>query len=100
MLVRVAGNRHEPDSAPVVTATTAVQQAAATTPPVTTPPVTMPPAATVPAQPRVPEECLDAAELADEIISRLTRNQRDNTLALDLRDYSVASQACRRAAAP
>jgi hypothetical protein len=46
----------------------------------------------------VPEECVDTAELADEIISRLNRNQRDNTLALDLTDYSVASQACRREA--
>ena len=48
--------------------------------------------------PSVPEECVDAAELADEVISRLNRGQRDNALALDLRDYSVASQACRREA--
>jgi hypothetical protein len=48
----------------------------------------------------VPEECVDAAELADEIIARLNRNQRDNTLALDLTDYTVASQACRREASP
>jgi hypothetical protein len=46
----------------------------------------------------VPDECVDAAELADEVIARLNRNQRDNTLALALRDYSVASQACRREA--
>ena len=58
-----------------------------------------PPPSTVPKTvPSVPEECVEAAELADEVIARLNRNQRDNTLALDLRDYSVASQACRREA--
>lgn len=75
------------------------------------PPATQAPSTTVKAKaalpPRapktvrsVPEECLEAAELADEVISRLNRGQRDNTLALDLRDYSVASQACRREASP
>jgi hypothetical protein len=77
-----------------------------------TPPVTQPPPTTAPATgatpppvstviktvKSVPEACVDASELADEIISRLNRNQRDNTLALDLTDYSVASQACRREA--
>jgi hypothetical protein len=48
----------------------------------------------------VPEPCLDAAELADEVISRLTRNERDNRLAEMLRDYTIASQACRREASP
>jgi hypothetical protein len=48
----------------------------------------------------VPEECLEAAELADEIISALTRDERDNRLALNLRDYSVANQACREEASP
>jgi len=48
----------------------------------------------------VPEECVDAAELADEVISRLDRNDRDNRLALALRDYTIASQACRREASP
>jgi hypothetical protein len=47
-----------------------------------------------------PEACVDAAELADEVISRLTRNIRDNRLAEVLRDYTIASQACRRAASP
>ena len=47
----------------------------------------------------VPEACVDAAELADEVISRLDRNVRDQRLSLALRDYTVASQACRRAAA-
>ena len=48
----------------------------------------------------VPESCVDAAELADEVISRLNRNDRDNRLALALRDYTIASQACRREASP
>jgi hypothetical protein len=49
---------------------------------------------------QVPEACLDAQELADEVIGRLNRNVRDNRLALALRDYTIASQACRRAASP
>jgi hypothetical protein len=61
-------------------------------------------APTTTARPRtvvsVPEECMDAAEGADEIISKLIRNQRDNNLALALRDWSVANQACRREASP
>ena len=48
----------------------------------------------------VPEACVEAAELADEVISRLNRNIRDNRLALALRDYTIASQACRREASP
>jgi hypothetical protein len=48
----------------------------------------------------VPEACVDAAELADEVISRLNRNDRDNRLASALRDYTIASQACRREASP
>jgi len=48
----------------------------------------------------VPEACVDAAELADEVISRLNRNDRDNRLAVALRDYTIASQACRREASP
>ena len=73
-------------------------------------PVPSPPASSVVANTRpravsrhvahVPEACLDAAELADEVISRLNRNDRDNRLALALRDYTIASQACRREAAP
>jgi hypothetical protein len=86
VLVKVAGARREPVSTtPAATATTLVSQAAV-------------PTSTLSAKSRVPEECLDAAELADEVIARLNRNQRDNRLALALRDYSVASQACRRAA--
>jgi hypothetical protein len=89
VLVRVTTSRREPASAtPAATTTTAASTTAA-------------PRATVVvtrAKTQVPEECLDAAELADEVISRLNRNQRDNALAVALRDYSIASQACRREA--
>jgi hypothetical protein len=64
----------------------------------TTHPQASVPASTAPTRTRVPEECLDAAELADEVISRPNRNQRDAALAAALTDYSVASQACRREA--
>ena len=78
------------------------------------PPVTQAPSTTTPAKgatpppvstviktvKSVPEECVNTAELADEIIARLNRNQRDKTLALALTDYTVASQACRREASP
>ena len=43
---------------------------------------------------------MDSVELADEVISRLNRNIRDNRLAETLRAYTIASQACRRAASP
>jgi hypothetical protein len=46
------------------------------------------------------EACLEAADLADEVISRLNRNVRDARLSVALRDYTVASQACRREASP
>jgi hypothetical protein len=48
----------------------------------------------------VPEQCVETAELADEVISRLNRNDRDERLFLALRDYTIASQACRREASP
>jgi hypothetical protein len=48
----------------------------------------------------VPEQCVETAELADEVISRLNRNVRDERLFLALRDYTIASQACRREASP
>jgi hypothetical protein len=75
----------------------------ASTAPTTAAPVVAPsaPAETViRTRTRVPEACLDTAELGDEIISRLNRNQRDDRLALALRDYTIASQACRKAASP
>ena len=81
LLVGVARDRRQPVSTtPVATATTP------------------PPATVIRTKVTVPEECLDAAELADEVIARLNRNQRDSKLALALTDYSVASQACRREA--
>jgi hypothetical protein len=52
----------------------------------------------VPIRTEVPQACLNAAELADEVISRLDRNVRDRRLFSALRDYTIASQACRRAA--
>ena len=48
----------------------------------------------------VPEQCALTVELADEVISRLNRNVRDERLFLALRDYTIASQACRREASP
>jgi hypothetical protein len=48
----------------------------------------------------VPEQCVETAELADEVISRLNKNIRDERLFLALRDYTIASQACRREASP
>ena len=71
---------------------TATTRAAATPPP--------PPATVTKTVPSVPETCEDTADLADEVISRLTRNIRDNRLAEVLRDYTIASQACRREASP
>jgi hypothetical protein len=78
LLVRVATYQREPaGTTPTTASTTAVA----------TPP-----------KAKVPEACLDAAELADEIISRLDRNVRDQRLFVALRDYTIASQNCRRAA--
>ena len=98
VLVRVAGSRREPPSATPVATTTTVAPPAMVPAPAATLPQTSVPATTLPATSRVPEECLVATELADEVIARLNRKQRDNALALALRDYSVASQACRREA--
>ncbi len=50
--------------------------------------------------PSVPEACVETTKLADEVISRLNRNIRDERLFLALRDYTIASQACRREASP
>jgi hypothetical protein len=78
------------DSPPSAGATTPTSQAQPT-------PTTRPKPRTVVS---VPDDCLETAELADEVISRLNRNDRDNRLALALRDYTIASQACRREASP
>jgi hypothetical protein len=72
-------------------ATTATSRAPATAPP---------PATVVKTKISVPGTCVDTAELADEVISRLNRNIRDNRLAEALRDYTIASQACRKEASP
>src|SRR5512132_2326809 len=70
----------------------ATSQAPATAPP--------PPATVIKTRTSVPETCVETAELADEVISRLNRNIRDNRLAEMLRDYTINSQACRRQASP
>ena len=82
-------------------ATTPEREAASTTPTVAQ--AVVPPArpeTAIRTRTSVPEACLDAAELGDEVIARLNRNQRDNRLFLALRDYTIASQACRKAASP
>ena len=72
----------------------------ATTPTSRAPVVVTRPTTPPKTQVSVPDTCVEAAELADEVISRLTRNIRDNRLAEMLRDYTIASQACRREASP
>jgi hypothetical protein len=72
-------------------------------PPTQTTPTTAHKAATPPPAPpktvtSVPQSCVEASELADEVISRLDRNKRDNRLFSALRDYTIASQACRKEA--
>jgi hypothetical protein len=64
------------------------------------PPPTAPPETVIVTKVVVPETCAETAQLADDIIARLTANQRDNRLALALRDYTIASQACRKEASP
>jgi hypothetical protein len=59
-----------------------------------------PPETVIRTKTSVPEACLDTAELGDDVIARLNRNQRDNRLFLALRDYTIASQACRKEASP
>jgi hypothetical protein len=71
---------------------TATSRAPATAPP--------PPETVIKTKTSVPETCVETAELADEVISRLNRNDRDNRLAEMLRDYTINSQACRREAQP
>jgi hypothetical protein len=76
----------------------------ASPPPTQSTPTTAPPstAKAAAATPRtvvsVPDACVDTAELADEVISRLDRNVRDQRLFSALRDYTIASQACRKEA--
>jgi hypothetical protein len=63
-------------------------------------PVVAPPPAPPETVTSVPDTCVETAQLADDIIARLTSNQRDNRLALAIRDYTIASQACRKEASP
>jgi hypothetical protein len=70
------------------------------TPTTAAPVVAPPPETVIQTRTSVPEACIDAAELGDEVIARLNRNQRDNRLFLALRDYTIASQACRKEASP
>jgi hypothetical protein len=86
LLVRVA--TYQPD-APRTAPATVTTMVAATVPP--TPPKV---------RTTVPDACVDTIDLGDEVISRLTRNVRDQRLFLALRDYTIASQACRRQASP
>jgi hypothetical protein len=48
----------------------------------------------------VPPACLETARRADEVISLLNRNIRTRRLAEALKDYTLASQACREEASP
>jgi hypothetical protein len=67
----------------------------------TSPSTSIPPASTVVRTVvQVPQACLDSTDRADEVIFRLVRGKRDKELALALRDYSVAAQACRKEAPP
>jgi hypothetical protein len=86
LVVRVATYQRQPASTTPATAPIAVTTTAAPAKPKVVTRVT------------VPEACLDAAALADEVISRLDRSVRDQRLFVALRDYTVASQACRREA--
>lgn len=82
-------------------ATTSEREAASTTPTLARAAVpTAPPETMIRTRTSVPESCLDTAELADEVIARMNRDQRDNRLFLALRDYTIASQACRKEASP
>jgi hypothetical protein len=76
-------------------------------PPAAASPTTASPAATptsASAQPRVrtvvPASCLEAARKGDLTIHYLTINVRDRRLVQALKDYTLASQACRREASP
>jgi hypothetical protein len=86
LIVRVATFDREPAGTTPTTASTAVASTVVASPPKDVS--------------KVPQACVDAAELADEAISRLDRNLRDQRLFATLRDYTIASQECRRAASP
>jgi hypothetical protein len=85
LVVRVATLDREPAAARP-TASTATSTTAPAAPKVVT-------------RVQVPQACIDAADLADEVISKLDRRDRDQRLFSALRDYTIASQACRKQAA-
>jgi hypothetical protein len=87
LLVRVATYQRQPVGATPTTASSAAPTTVVASQPKVVTSVT------------VPEACVDAADLADQVISRLDRNVRDRRLFVALRDYTIASQACRREAA-
>jgi hypothetical protein len=87
LLVRVATYQRQPVGATPTTASSAAPTTVVASQPKVVTSVT------------VPEACVDAADLADQVISRLDRNVRDQRLFVALRDYTIASQACRREAA-
>ena len=86
LLVRVATYQRQPAGTTPTTASSAVPTTVVASRPKVVTSVT------------VPEACVDAADLADQVISRLDRNVRDQRLFQALRDYTIASQACRREA--
>ena len=63
-----------------------------------------PPLSTQPQQPQpvpsVPQACLETARRGDEVVHRFTINDRGRRLVEALKAYTLASQACRRAASP
>jgi hypothetical protein len=46
----------------------------------------------------VPPTCLETARRADELMDLFTRKVRDRRLSLALKEYTLASQACRKEA--
>jgi hypothetical protein len=62
------------------------------------------PVSTQPQQPQavasVPEVCLEMARRGDEMVHLFTINDRSRRLALALKAYTLASQACRKEASP
>jgi hypothetical protein len=69
------------------------------------PPATArPPLSTQPQQPQpvpsVPEVCLETARQGDEMVHLFTVNDRSRRLVEALKAYTLASQACRKAASP
>jgi hypothetical protein len=95
LIVRVATYERQPAGTTTSTVSTAVTTTSTASAAVVAPQPTVPFKVKV----KVPQACVEAADLADQVISRLDQNQRDQRLFLALRDYTIASQACRREAA-